>query len=540
MADKLEAECLSADEVHGMKVKNRFVAGIFSGFVFVSFAQGCAPDPRASGESDVSDVVSRLIKDAPIAKKLNDGEFTAFRERLFLFRHTHVALSNVQTIKPRFAAYLVQAIVASGGIHPDQLHRVLRQLLDHNVDACGGASCARVLGIKPGEINDFLDEILKKLERSRESGESQLSDAQVTVLASSLKRPKMIWHVHDFEVPVPPPRPKSTMPQFDGLCPLPLVQSVGFRSNAGVEMKEMNLTARTMTDSVDYRRQEPPRYQGASGACHTFAMASLLSHSKYSKISASRKLSPERLLVENWAINLGKNPEDAAKKDIEKLHRLAAEFRKDRGVGGSLSTMTPDQATQHFVNKHYIELTIKDQGGNAIRNWYHILEKGALTQDSGVPQLTVGRIEDLTRTLINARLSALRSILNFDLDESTSDGLVKPLVKAYEPIFSAAKEGLRGPRDDIRRELAGFKLKSQIFRRDRADESLGLLIKDLIKYGPAYGSTSSHAFVIVGFEGKNRRFFVRDSQRNSGVTYEEIPADELASRLTFYQVIEPR
>ena len=522
-----------------MKLNYQTLVLIF-GLVSVSgLGIGCAPDRRLEDSSDVSGVVSRLIKEAPVANKLNDVELSAFQNTISLFRHTLVSSSSGHSLKPRFAAYLVKAIVQSGGIHPDQLHRVLRRVLDLNMDDCGGVSCGKVLGIRPEEINDFLDDILKKLEKSTEGDATQLSESQIKILASSLKRPPMVWRVHDFEVPVPAPRPKSSMPEFDGLCPLALVQSVGFRSNNAIEMNEVRISPSTMTESVDYRRKEPPRHQGASGACHAFAMASLLSHSKYSQIGSGRRLSPERLLIENWTINLGSSPQEAAKKDLEKLQRLAAEFRQARGVGGRLSGFTPEQASKKFIDQHYVELTIKDQGGNALRNWSYIMKQGALTDDAAVPKLSIEQIEDLTRNVARARINAIRSILMFDLDSASTEGLARSLIKAYEPIFARAKEGQLVSRDDIRKELSRFKLKSRDFRRDRTEESLGGLIKDLIKYGPVHAATSNHAFTIVGFDAKKRCFYVRDSQHIDGFGYEEVPLDELASSLSSYQVMEP-
>lgn len=526
-------------EKRKMRVNRRIIFLIFGVISVLGPGLGCASDQRFEQGIDVAGVASRLIKEAPVAKKLNDAELSAFENTISLFRHTHVASSSIQTLKPRFAAYLVQAIVKSGGIHPDQLHRVLRQVLDLKMDACGGGSCGKVLGIRPDEINDFLDEILQKIEKSYEDEASHLSESQIKILASSLKRPPMVWRVHDFEVPVPAPRPKSSMPEFDGLCPLALVQSVGFRSNNAIEMREMRISASKTTESIDYRRKESRRHQGASGACHTFAMAALLSHSKYSQIVSGRRLSPERLLIENWAINLGKSPQEAAKKDLEKLHRLAAEFRQAREVGGDLSSLTPEEATKKFINQHYVELTIKDQGGNALRNWSHISKQGALTDDAAVPKLSMAEIEDLTRNIARARIHAIRSILMFDLDRVSSEGLARSLITAYEPIFARAKEGQLVSRGDIRRELSRFKLKSRDFRRDRTEESLGGLIKDLIEYGPVHAATSNHAFTIVGFDAKKRRFYVRDSQHIDGLDYEEVPLDELASSLSSYQVIEP-
>lgn len=539
MGKRLRAGLSGVSEDHNMNIKSPILMSILSIVGFVGVNHGCGPDRRAQ-ESDASGFISQVTKDAPVARKLNDAELGVFQHSLFLFRHTHVASALHQTLKPRFTAYMVQAILDIGGIHPDQLHRVLRQLLALNMDACGGASCSRVLGIQPDEINTFLDDTLKDLERSVDNGDSHLSETQIKTLASSLKRPAMVWHVHDFEVPVPPPGPQSAMPEFDGLCPLALVQSVGFRSNTDLEMRELRLSPRTLTESVDYRRQEPTRHQGASAGCHAFAVAALLSHSKYQKISVARNLSPERLLLENWVMKLGKNPQNTAQKDVEKLHKLAAEFRKARAPGGALAKMSAEQASRSFVTKHYIDLTIKEQAGNAQRNWSQIMERGALTRDAEVPQLSIARIEELTRAITRARMNALRSIMIFGLDKSSSVGLVKSLEKSYEPIFAAAKEGQRGSREDIRKELAGFKLRAQTFRGDRPDESLGLLLKDLIKYGPVYGSTLYHAITIVGFDAKNRRFFVRDSQTTSGADYEEIPADELAGSLRLYQVIEPR
>ncbi len=522
-----------------MRVNRPIILVVFGVVSVCGLGFGCASDQRFDSGSDVSGVVGRLIKEAPVAKKLNGGDLSAFQNIISLFRHTHVASSSIHTLKPRFAAYLVQAIVKSGGIHPDQLHMVLRQVLDLNLDACSGVSCGKVLGIRPDEINDFLDDILKKLENSVEDDASHLSESQIKILASSLKKPPMVWRVHDFEVPVPAPRPKSSMPEFDGLCPLALAQSVGFRSNNAIEMREMRISPSTTTESIDYRRRESPRHQGASGACHTFAMASLLSHSKYPQIGAGRRLSPERLLIENWAMNLGKSPQEAAKKDLEKLHHLAADFRQAREVGGSLSGFTPEEATKKFINQHYVELTIKDQGGNALRNWSHIVKQGALTDDAALPKLSIPEIEGMTRNLARARIHAIRSILMFGLDRASSEGLARSLIKAYEPIFARAKEGQLVSREDIRKELSRFKLKSREFRPDRTEESLGGLIKDLIKYGPVHAATSNHAFTIVGFDAKKRRFYVRDSQKNDGFDYEEVPADELAASLSSYQVIEP-
>lgn len=522
-----------------MKVNHSTLVVIFGFLSVFGLGIGCAPDQRLEPSSNVSGVFSRVIREAPVAKKLNDVELSAFQNTISLFRHTHGTSSSSHTLKPRFAAYLVQAIMNSGGIHPDQLHRVLRQVLDLNMDGCGGVSCGKVLGIRSEEINDFLDDILNKLEKAADVDSSNLSESQIKTLASSLKRPPMVWRVHDFEVSVPGPTPKSSMPEFDGLCPLALMQSVGFRSNNAIEMREMRISPSTMVESIDYRRKEPPRHQGASGACHTFAMAALLSHSKYSQIGAGRKLSPERLLIENWAINLGKSPQEAAKKELDRLHRLAAEFRQARELGGDLSSFTPEEATRKFINQHYVELTIKDQGGNALRNWAHIMKQGALTDDAAVPKISIGEIEDLTRNVARARIHVIRSILMFDLDKTSSEGLARSLIKSYEPIFARVKEGQLVSRDNIRKELSGFKLKSRDFRRDRAEESLGGLIKDLIKYGPVHAATSNHAFTIVGFEAKTRRFYVRDSQHIDGFDYEEVPFDELASILSSYQVIEP-
>ena len=516
------------------RFSQRFVLALVA---FASLAH-CRPSPTpGQGGASASEALgffSGLFRESAPIKILDASGLAAFSHRVAIFQHVIAGAGDQALLKVQFSSHLLQSIIESGGIHPDQLHRVLREVVGAPPESCGGASCGMLLGFGPSEVDGYLDDLLAKVKTRMAQNPKALSAADQKALLSSLERPKPRWAVNDFEISTPPPRDSSA--KFEGICPFPLLQSVGSRSN--VELRTTKLSIQSYPESIDFRRQEPKAAQGALGACHTFAMASMLSHSTESSLVAARKLAPEWLLLDNWVERLGNDPRDAARHDLERLKKLADDYRSERRSISANADFEPSSFVD-FWQRNFLELTIYEQGGNATVNWHLLTSNGAIVRDANAPRLTVGELEMFTKGLLQARTEVLHRLLVKPLAANTDERLIKALAKAYEPVYSRAAEGGKAPRAAIKKELEGFTLERRTFDSAHPNQALGQLLGDLIKHGPLVAATSDHSFTIVGFDAATKRFRVRDSDAVEPDAYPEYPAEELANTLRNYQYIRP-
>lgn len=82
---------------------------------------------------------------------------------------------------------LYSGIMAHNGVPRRQIAPALKALVDPSSSACGGASCARVFGLKPREVEAYLDECYDVASRDKRLAQPQNEGARRTILSSLIK-----------------------------------------------------------------------------------------------------------------------------------------------------------------------------------------------------------------------------------------------------------------------------------------------------------------------------------------------------------------
>jgi hypothetical protein len=102
-----------------------------------------------------------------------------------------------------FRGSLFSAIISSGGIPRGQIKEILEQILSSKNTACGGATCSRVFGIKPTEIDLYLDDALDSVKKSPRLAQPDMVQKKVLLIRSLEKLPPWLSPA-DFGDPLTP------------------------------------------------------------------------------------------------------------------------------------------------------------------------------------------------------------------------------------------------------------------------------------------------------------------------------------------------
>ena len=114
-------------------------------------------------ESEATNLVALTDELIPVPKPRSALEITSFSSKI-VFESQRI-LSKVSGMDPKsnFRLVLVRHVKDLGGIPRSQIDEVLTDLVKIDGQACDGISCARILGIDQGEVNDFLDSTYRRL-----------------------------------------------------------------------------------------------------------------------------------------------------------------------------------------------------------------------------------------------------------------------------------------------------------------------------------------------------------------------------------------
>jgi hypothetical protein len=167
-------------DMHGNVVSGLLIA-------FFSFSACRSSTHRGIPESQNLGVISKIDDLIQVPKAKSSVELKAVARGLTTRTASKVKFTTSKSIKPQFKASLLGEIRDVGGIPRHQQKEMLETLLDPQSEACGGASCARILGIKQDEVDAFLDETYEDVKKSKALLKPELNSTRLLLLGSLKK-----------------------------------------------------------------------------------------------------------------------------------------------------------------------------------------------------------------------------------------------------------------------------------------------------------------------------------------------------------------
>ena len=421
-------------------------------------------------------------------------------------------------------ASLFAEINALGGIHPDDLHFILRQLVADEGPACGGQSCARAFGFDQQGVNHELD-----LAAAVVAADPRLALPEQAALkrqlSASLGRTDLGAMLKSWREALPGALARQTT--LDGTCAAGTRAAFGLRTAEAFRL--FAHTLRAWPGSVDFRKSGPRPFQGRTGACHLYALAELFAHSPRNELIQTRAIDIQRTFVEIWTENWGGGIEQALARERNLMANLEQARQRYRTTNPAES---PRQSFDRFIRKYSLGIRYAFHGGYGKDDFNYLRLHGAVSAKSGLPTITTDELEALGEQLAIARLRLLESwaFHGQSLPEGQFEALLRP---ALTRVFQLAAESKAAERQVVKDELARRRLVYQIF--DGGDPAqVGAFLRDLRRQGPLYIEGRGHATTVVGYDSVKRLFYIRDSDDPLERTYVEVDADELFNYLKAY------
>ncbi len=479
--------------------------------VSVTFLASCG-DPRSSRDtvSEVAGTGSQLFRsldEFPNVPRLK-SEATLF-EKIPLFfasQKKMTAASSTAHKKSAFRSVLLSILAQEKGIHPDQLHRVVSEVVGASRgEHCGGVSCSRVFGFDETQVNQELDQIAEtvnkdprlKAESLRDLRRDLTGSFQTFDRQSYFSRLKAMFS-----------RDQLGGRALEGTCiPTPF-QAFGMRGNEAI--KGLGQMLATLTGKIDLRKSGPQKFQGVTGSCHMHALLELIDHSRYGDLKATRDIDRERLFMEIWSKNLGENVDQAVQMEIfslEKISQARARFMSQEMRSRDLNTR---QAFDKFINVNRIGLRFSGQGGYGDADFMYLRQFGAVTKSAGLPPLSLEEIEGMGEELAIARLRVLEreTFGPFDITPQKKAEILRP---ALERIFAKVNEWSEAPRGQVKEELYSYRYIREEIDTEAPEKTARQLQRLLASKGPVYVESDFHATALVGYDPWSTTFLIRDT-----------------------------
>jgi hypothetical protein len=289
-------------------------------------------------------------------------------------------------------------------------------------------------------------------------------------------------------------------------------------------------------EPMDFRQNSPKKFQGKVGACHVFATAELLNHTRFPEIKISKQIDIERTFLEIWARTLGSSLDEAVDLELESLQHLS-KVRREHMARGDREGASKTKSFNSFVKESSYFFWLYKQAGTAEFDFDHIQKLGAPLVHQRVNPITIDDLEKMGESIALARLRIMEAETFGENLALSRESRVNMLREAFKPIFQLAQESMKWDRSLIKKELQQFKLESRDFDSSRPSESIASFLTELRSKGPLYIVGNQHATVVVGFEPQKKVFWIRDSDDPLSRDYVTLYADELFNSLKSYYFI---
>ena len=469
-------------------------------------------DPRHTGDtgSEVAGIRSQLFRgldDFPNIPRLR-SEATLFEKIPFFLasQRKFTTASSDADRKSAFRSSLLSFLAQEKGVHPDQLHRLLSEVVGVSRGGdCDGVSCARVFGFDETQVNEELDQISEAVNKDSRLKAESLRDLRRDLTGSFqtfdrrgyFSRLKAIFN-----------KDQLGERALDGTCiPTPF-QAFGMRGNEAI--KGLGQKLATLTGKIDLRKSGPQLFQGVTGACHLHALLELIDHSHYRDLKATRNIDRERLFMEIWSKNLGENTDQAVQMEIFSLEKMSQARARYMSQEMRVHDLDTRKAFDKFIKVNRIGLRFSGQGGYGNADFMYLRQFGAVTKSAGLPPLSLEEIEGLGEQLALARLRILErdTFGPFDLTPEKKAEILRP---ALERIFAKVDEWAKAPRGQVKEELYSYRYIREQIETETPEETARQLRRLLASRGPLYVESDFHATALVGYDPGTRTFLIRDT-----------------------------
>ena len=435
------------------------------------------------------------------------------------------AMSNAA--KSEFQAAVFREVIKNRGVLSDQLHDALRTILVSN--DCDGASCARIFGIKPSQVDGVMDEMLQKAEQSEALKAPESASDRQAVFSSlqRLKPDQKLARIREWFQSL-----KKSKSSSEGTCLVPAVTAFGTRSNG--PFPEYAPSTQNL-QGIDYRNPKiDVKSQRSTNTCHTFAMTSLLAHSPQKELAKAKELDVERTVVAIWLAQLGRDVDSALSDEMEFLEKL---YRIHQTALQKVPTIKRENAKRILLIESFLAAKLYKQGGNSLDNFQYLQRFGGVSQNPKIPSLDFKKVEDLTVELSLARHNYLFKCLN-DKTQVTREGVEEALREPLAKIFDFAKASHINPDPAVAKELRRFEhIRIDVDKSD-VSKTVAQITADLKAHGPLYISANGHATTLVGYEKDRQVFWITDSRDKHGRPYIQLAEEDLVRTIKTYSFIK--
>lgn len=178
-------------DVVAMIGKKQTLAMILAGVVLYGQV-ACQQVSDTDGSRDKG-IGSTFWRTTPAPRPISSGQLRSAAKSLAQRIASQVAkgeLNSSGAVRGKFMEMVFLQIVSEGGMPRWQVRSLIANMIDDDRALCGGASCAKVFGVKQSEIEDYLDEMLdvvRKDPRLKDKDHQKTFQTLVASLESDLK-----------------------------------------------------------------------------------------------------------------------------------------------------------------------------------------------------------------------------------------------------------------------------------------------------------------------------------------------------------------
>ena len=412
--------------------------------------------------------------------------------------------------KPQIHNVIVSEIRSSEvPFSPPETARLIHEVFDREITACGGEACTKVSGVSFGpDLRQELAELQRLALKSSPASGSSFDPRSHQSQGSGLARPLLLTR-------------RET-------CGLGLLAAFSLLNPPAVKAVALGKIPEA-DQSFDLRIQGKLEDQGYTGSCHAFATAEVIRHGPL-RLS----IDIARYFVDYWLYRMGSTVDQVLNTEV----RLQREFVEslDKKLSGLKSKDEKNVALKDWLEGYYYDVSDDPQGGWVDLDLANLQAHGAvLAGSSGLRPVTFKELGDITKAIEDARLATLVKVYQGDL-EKVSDQQIKDGVRAsYVKLFAIAAESKNHPsRKIVKQRLRGYKMTLRKFDQKHMEASIADFFS-VVKKQPAYLSANHHGTALVGYDQARKIFIVRNSQLN---VYSELHVDEVFNNLRRYAVLE--
>ena len=154
--------------------------------LFASSIAACRQVPKKDGSaSEVDGLVNPFARKVPIPSPKSTLELRGMLKSLVEHGTSQVGTeATFAVMKQSLKAGIFENVVSIGGLPRWQLDNLLSELLADTNRLCGGASCARVFGVKADEVDGFLDDLYSEAVKHPELKKAENAQKRIIILGS--------------------------------------------------------------------------------------------------------------------------------------------------------------------------------------------------------------------------------------------------------------------------------------------------------------------------------------------------------------------